>query len=503
MQKIIFSIGFFSCFSLTMPLAQPGELSSPLAFQYLLDNPAAVGLDGQHHLMLGAYQKWLGMEDAPASYYLASSHPFFNRALGIGGTIAQDRAALLHNTRASLNLAVHLNPVSAHRFSFGASARYQYMRFGAPNVMDPILSDEPGVGGLNLGLGLNYNYQNDDGMMFNLQAQAPFLPATLDLSQSGSSTEMLSYQMAQELVLQANLRYPLGKTGNHLTPSFRYQGQLGEMGNWGKTHILDLGLGVSFLDGLLDLRLGARTGRASLIYGGVGIAFGKGRHSNAYFMYEPGGPLGSSAALTADLAFGEEMTTNPRPPKQQACFRNAPCLEDRWASFNRRGYFEVKTKESTDGKLTSLSITFADNSMTQDYFKDPDFMAAIPLNKLIEAIDELYHKDLAPNQHTIIQLNFQAQIRYEPDETSYETCRGIDFPLDYWYFGINHRDTLRENDELTEGQLAALKLHHLSQAFLKRAPEALGESSGSLRHEIDHASQIDNDRYITITLLIK
>ncbi len=489
--------------------AQPGEFAMPLAFQYMLDNPAAVGLDGQHHIMLGARQQWVDQVEAPQTFYLATSHPFISRGLGLGLTLAQDQAGLLRYTRAGLNAAVHFNPGQAHRFSVGASARFQHFGFGIPNVEDPYFSEENTASGINLGLGINYHYNMGKGAFFNLQAQSPLMAAALEVPGRASASpgdEPLLYNQVQELLLQANAKLPIGGN-NFLTPSLGLRGQLAEGGGFKKSSVFDVGLGVSFLNDVLQARVGYRSAQASMVYGGVGIMLGK-KHQ-AYLLYEPSGDLGAAGTFAADFVVGQIL--DPKPPttvetpkkprgQKSFCLMDADCLRLRWQDFNARNAFEVQVEKQSTG-YTLVTIQFADNiNVYQDYFAHAAYLQSVPLDQLLNSIRTMYREELYSSEHRIIQATLTADVQAGLYGDSYETFTGESMELRYWEPGMPLINSLlKKGDSLTEGQLAAVKIHYLADALRTRIPEL---QELSVRKEVNPNPGSPNIRTMRITLII-
>ncbi|MCB9294573.1 MAG: type IX secretion system membrane protein PorP/SprF [Lewinellaceae bacterium] len=495
MRHSILSIILFLAGS-TLLSAQPSEIYSPLSHRYVLDNPAAMGLDGRHHLFLGAYRKWFNLEDAPQSFFVSSAHPFFNRSLGIGGTAVFDQAGLVNTLRLNLNASVHLNPESRHRFSVGASARYQNLSFGLPNVEDPLLAGEPSSSNVNLGVGLNYNADlGKDNSFFNLYVALPQFPATLDISPANANAMLAEYNIANTLLIQSNLKYRVSD-GNYFIPSIRYQGMFAA--NSCNCQLVDLGLGMSFLDETFSVRLGVRTGRASLVYGGVGYHFGRGSSVNLFV--EPGGPLGSSAAFDAELVFGEGI--KPPPPPQMACWKDQGCLKQRLADAGIGERFDVSRTTNEQSDFTFVTFSFAERIDAYiNYFEHEDFLSRFPLPKLFDAIESLNLEDIKKQKAEVVQVTFRVKVKNPLEDNSYELYTGAPFTMKYWQSGAMQKtENIRPNQELTESQLAGAKLHFLAERFRADIPSL---KEVNVRREVVYDPSIADNRELEVVLVVK
>lgn len=494
MKKIYFFLllGLFSSVNMK---GQPGELFSTLSFRHILDNPAAMGIDGRNHIYFGGYKKWFGLTDAPQTYFVSTSHRFILPSLGLGATLVYDRAGLLTHTRFNLNASIHLNPGSLHRISIGASARYQNIGFGLPNVDDPYLSDQPSASNINIGLGLNYYHPFGNSSFFNFQVVMPQFPATMELTRA-QGTEPLAYNFVNELILQGNLKYSLSN-GNYFTPSLRYQAQLSDAAVK-KTQILDLGLGLSFLEGVLDVRLGLRTGKASMIYGGVGYQFGGG--SNAHVFFEPGGPLGSSAAFDAELAFGEGGEIEKK--KKTVCFNDISCLQSRLNEIDPRKVFKVMVNADSGTDFTFVTFEFPERvNAYLNYFKHEDFLRDIPLPRLLGLLENLNLTDILKNKSEIVQITYRAKVANDLNSYSFEDYQGEDIVMEYWQAGApQKRERITQGQQLNEAQLAAVKIHFLSGEIKNRIPSLANTIT---RKEVVQDASLDDNRVMEIVLVIR
>lgn len=501
MQKYILVIWLLSASYLCLE-AQPGELSSPFSHTYLLDNPAAMGLDGKHHLFLGAYQKWFQLEDAPQSYFLSSAHPFFNRALGIGGTLVFDQAGLINTTRLGLNFGVHFNPDSPHRFSLGASARFQAISFDLPNTEDLLLASEPGASHINLGLGLNYQAGLGDGddSFFNLYIAMPQFPATLDLTKKDASGVPGTYSLPSDLLIQANLQYELSG-GNYFTPSLRYQTQLS--GSLSKSQILDLGLGVSFLEDAFNVRAGIRTGQASQIYAGLGIRLGQ--IAKAHILVEPGGPLGTSAAFDAELTWGE-----PQPKAEQdggriskmTCWKDTECLQERLAAQGLGTSFKAQSVTNDNSVFTFITYSFSEGIGSVKYLEDTDFLERYPLPKLFEEIQKMLQEaKISTDEEKVVQVTYRIKVNATLNDATFESNSGSPFKMEYWESGaLLQSKNIETGHVFTEAELAGAKIHFLAEALKKQTPLLQNTNS---RFEVIYDPNMVSYREVEIVLYVK
>lgn len=503
---LIFAI-FWSAY--TQLSAQSEGLYSTLSHSFMLDNPAAMGIDGRHHLFLGAYRKWMKLDDAPQTLFLSSSHPLLSRALGIGGTFVYDKAGLINTLRMNLNASVHLTPGSLHQFSLGASARYQTLMFGIPNVEDPFLVEVASAQNINLGVGFNYRMSLDkkDGTYFNLYAALPQFPATLDLKNTraaGTSTP-LQYNMGKDLLVQGNLRLKLSES-NYFTPSIRYQTQL-SAGAFSKSQFVDLGLGLSFMKETFKVRLGVRSGQASLVYGGVGFLFGKKTSANLFI--EPTGPFGPSAAFDGEMVFGTESdsdTTNKvktKKTKKINCWEELPCIKERLSLAGIGTKFNVSLSSNANSTYSFVNYSFSERINAYiNYFNHADFISQIPLPTLFNEIEALNLGEIQEAEDVEIeQLTFHVKVKNKLEGNSYETYEGNNFVVRYWQSGgLEKSDLIRGNQDLTEGQLAATKIYFLAEKFRATVPSL---KNANIRMEVVHDPGITDNRKVEIILVVK
>jgi type IX secretion system PorP/SprF family membrane protein len=336
MEKLYtLSFCLFLLFS-TVGSSQTSELILPGSNRYLLDNPAGMGVDRQHQIFLGAYKKWYQLDRAPTTFYLASSSPIISRGFGLGGIVVYDEAGLLRTTRLGLNASIHLTPELNHKFSIGAAARYQMISFGLPNAA----SGDDIIGGLNsssvnVGFGMNYQYEIGDNNFFNLYAQLTQLPGSSALLKGDQN---MDYALAENLIIQANLRMDIGNNVA-FTPALRFQAQPTQ-GYLSKTQMIDASLGWSFSKDKLNLRIGGRMGDTPLLYGAVGIRLSK--QLDAYVFIEPGGPFSPSAAFDAAFAANwnekerSNKIVNTNKEKEKKKEEKSEIKEDKAPGFTRK-----------------------------------------------------------------------------------------------------------------------------------------------------------------------
>jgi len=505
-KYIVFIIVLVYC--TTSLSAQTDEVFSIFSHRHSLNNPATMGLDGYHHLNLGVYKKWFGFEDSPQTFFIASSSPLLNRSLGIGGTLMVDKAAAINTTRFNLNASVHLNPQSDRIFSIGASAAYLNTSFGMANVEDPLLAGDLNASGINLGVGLNYHQKMKGDSFLNLSLALPQFPRTFDLSENGNAES--SYKLVNELVIRGNLKYPLSE-GVYFTPSIRYYIQLAD-GRAPKSQVIDLGGGLSFLDDAFNVRLGVRTARASMVYGGIGYRFNQ-KH-NAFVYFEPIGELGSSAAFDADFVLGEVQKTSEREPKEKKskepkkpkqkkprnnlpCYKDTTCIATKIRPINSDNDFDVKIDKSSNFDYVQIGFAESLNNVF-DYFEDDDFIKNIALDKLLGYIKEI-NQEIESKGQNVGQVTFRATIDTPLNKNTYEIYEGEKLFVNYWEEGKTQTE-ITDGYEMNEAELAAVKLHYLKQEFEK---VVLDGDSASTRIEVVHKPGADDYRYIEIILVIR
>ncbi len=462
-------------------MGQPDNSLSPFSFLHQFDNPAAMGLDGKNHLYLGTYQKWLKLNDAPKTYWLASSHPIISRSFGVGGIFMYDQAGLLTTTKIGFNGSVHLNPDSDHKFSVGGTVRYVNLGFGSPNVDDPIINGEPAAGTISLGAGVNYHFVMKDGQFLNFQVFSSNLLGNLDVTPDNLENPLI-YNLPQALTVQGNLKLALSDNA-YLTPSLRYQRQLGEAIGAEK-QIIDLGLGFSFLDETISTRIGYRTADAGIIYGGVGYRFGEA--SSAHVFFEPGGPLGSSAAFVGDLAFGEmankdvngkkkvpgRKRTKNRNTRNANCYKSEPCIQEKLLLNTGEKAFTLTRSEDKNLKSTYLKINFKDNEdVVQNYFKYPDFIQQVPLNALIDNLSSFSKQELSQANLNIAHITLKATVKEELSGKAFDNFVGETIAIPYLTGNsIEKVASIPKGKDIDQLELALIKLHYLQEEIKKRFP---------------------------------
>ncbi|MEM9985897.1 MAG: type IX secretion system membrane protein PorP/SprF, partial [Bacteroidota bacterium] len=316
--------------------AQEPGLVWPNTYRLQMDNPVLSGFDGQNHLYLGTYQKWLGTPDAPSTSFVGASIPVVGRLLGMGGFLVRDQIGLLTQTRASVFASAHSSAAGKHRLSVGTGISWQGIGVVAPNVIDPLMLGSYRGSRLNLGLGANYRVQlGSPGSWFNLQVQVPQLFRSIELTASNSSRDFL-YEYGGQFILQANLRYQLS-SGNALAPSLLVQSQGLKDGQG--SYLVDVGMGFSVRNDALQFRLGVRNAPASLLYAGLGVQLGK--RINVAAIWEPVGPLGMSMGADMDLTFGDSAYSPAAATWYPKSF-----WEQRLNERGLTGYFEVNTVDT-------------------------------------------------------------------------------------------------------------------------------------------------------------
>jgi len=517
MKKYITSI-IVLAFYMTSLSAQTEEVFSIFSQRYHLNNPAAMGLDGYTHINLGAYQKWFGIEDNPQTFFLASSSPLLNRSLGLGGTLVIDKAAGINTTRLNLNASVHINPASDGVFSIGASAAYLGMGLGTFNVPEALAEVNSSI--INLGIGLNYHQKMKDNSFFNFRVTLPRFPRSFDLSRNATNVDEAAFTLSNEFIVQANLKYAISD-GTYFTPSFRYYTGVTEDSGVSKSQVIDLGLGVSFLEDAFNVRLGFRTTNASAIYGGIGYRFNQ-KH-DAFVYVEPVGDLGTSAAFDADFILGEAQPPPERSPKKIkpkkspkvketkekpvrerprrdniSCYKDVDCIVTKIQSINSDNIFDVRIDKSSKFEYVIVGFAESRNNLF-NYFEDDRFLSSIALDKLLDYIKEI-NEEITKDNKNIGQITLKATIKKPLDGNPYAFYKGKDVLVEYWEEGKKEEKEIKEDYNMNEAELAAVKLHYLKQEFTK---EVLGGDSASTRIEVVHKPGADDYRYIEIILVIR
>lgn len=466
-------LSFFAlcCFSLAIQ-AQPVELLLPSTHRIQMDNPATMGLDGRHHLHLGATKQWYGMHDSPTTFFLTSSHPLIGRGVGIGGALVYDRAGLITQTRAGINATVHFNPEGVHRFSFGAGARFQYLGFKLANV-EEFYSAGMNASAINASAGLNYQFvMEDKKSFFNVFVMLPQLPVSVTLNGDALSTE---FRLLDNIVAQANLRYELGN-GMALTPALRYQAQV-LSGFASKTQVIDGSVGLSFANDRFQVRLGGRTGAANLLYGAVGITMGE--VLNAHVFVEPFGPLGISGTFDAEAVFGETPSPPPPPPPpppvREAWWKDSQLISAKLADKDIKQN-EITAESGTDPltEKTFITYRFSDEYYVYlNYFEESEFLVSVPLEKLAAHIQDLLKEAETQNWETL-----QLRLIISGKDALAEENRFIRFdkePIDLFYLEgadrLARQIRVNKGDRLTNGMISAIKLYYLEKELKVRVPE--------------------------------
>ncbi len=437
-----------------------------------MDNPAAAGIDNTNHIFLGYYQKWLDTEESPTTAFLGSSHTIVKDAVGIGTSFFYDEAGLIQTIRASLNGAFHLSLSDEHIFSLGAAARYQSFGFGSPNVADVINFSDVSASNINLSLGLNYQFRfgNESNSFLNLYAFFPQFPASIDLKE-GSSGEGLLFSLNDNIAIQANLHLDLGNEVK-LIPSIRWQAQPSD--NFlEKTQIVDAALGISFLQDKLMLRLGGRNGATNNVYGGIGWRFNQ--NVKAHTLYELGDQLGASIAAAADFNFGnawvniEPKTREEKTPKPIRVKKYTPEYFDLLVEETSPDLIEIVEPSLTDDIFSSseiFTLGFADNFDSDiDLYNSDNF----DIQPIFDVIERVERDMLNDDEVNILEIYLEAKVQKPLDDLNYVRFTGEDFYLNYTKISDDSGLVLiASNHQFSEAELAATKMHFLSEALIQQ-----------------------------------
>ncbi len=476
---------------------QSGVIVIPTTYRLYLDNPAIVGLDGNHHLMLGAGKDYLGIRQSPTTSFLAGSTPNASGRLGFGGMLFHDRAGLLRQTQASVFAAVHSDPENTSTISLGASAQFQFSRIAMPNVPDIIPADGLSDVGINLGLAVNYRlrFGPDCRNSFNLMGYLPQLPRTLTfVNEQNQELTVLNRIPAR---LQANARF---ETDGNLvvTPALMVQSWPGGDSLQGEgASIVDVSVGFGSIYGF-EARIGLTTGAANSAHLGVSIPLGI-SDWKGHIWSQPFGPLGASALAalefeqqaverdidcTAKTPGGNDSPVPPTPPtpedpgpepehpetKPRLYYNDANLLNERLRSQELDLAFDADvTTSSIYNQVRPAFELKDDDDFLLNPFEDEYYLEDFPLDQLAEEIQHL--DDVArENGEYIKEIQFFG-VSSKPVEAASEVRFPGGEPMSITYQDnqdITRNDEIVPGDVLTHGEVSYLKLNAIRAYFQDR-----------------------------------
>ncbi len=467
--------------------AQESGLVWPNTYRLQMDNPVLSGFDGQNHLYLGTYQKWLGTPDGPSTSFVGASLPIVGRLIGMGGFLVRDQIGLLTQTRASVYASAHSSTEGNHRFSIGTGISWQGVGVATANVIDPLSLESFRGSRLNLGLGLNYRGQlGNPGSWINLQVQIPQLFRSIELTAPNSGTDFL-YTYRGQFILQANMRYLLG-SGNALVPSLLIQSQGLKDGQGG--YLIDAGLGFSVRNDALQFRLGVRNAPASLLYAGIGVQLGN--RINVAATWEPVGPLGMSMGADLDLIFGDSVSS-----PSQATWYPKSFWEQKLNDQGLTGYFEVNTVDTK--KTIFVNYRFDDyDDLRYKLVEDEQLRLDDFFTQLESAI-----KEVRAQGGKLVSLTINADMEKEFEQTVVEPYSGSQPISIKWYYleGVPVVSSkFKPGDSLTHAQLTAIKLYYFKEALASAIPSIPQDVMSDARLQIERDPGVEYSRRITVKL---
>ena len=401
--------------------AQFQELPVSTSLRYNLDNPAIVGLDGRHHVILGNYTKWLGMSGSPSSTYLSTAHPISGGRLGIGLFLLNDQATILRQTRVAVHAAVNLlDPQRDGQFSIGTAIQYLQLGLKQPenpfDAGDPLLNlIEPFSKGLfNLGLAANYHHKLGSGSFLNAMLYFPQLPRTISLVDSAGMGSSLGYHLSQNFILQANMQYRLNEDLS-LLPSIRlhfFPAQTDK--NVPAYSIIDIGVGLGIRQEQISIKAGFRSAEANQLYAALSFRF---NNLNVNVLTEPVGIFGSS--LGVDL---EYMTGTPVP--QWYAWQADTFLQNRLLRRGIAGSFTSDAFNVPNSETSYIRHFFFDNSdQVYEYTRDADFVSLVNLPELFKELNDLYSQ-VRDDKGKIISLRIEVETVDPLSEITEESYSG-------------------------------------------------------------------------------
>lgn len=159
---------FKSLILLLFPLTLTGQLT-PLANHYLLNpitiNPAYAGSRGALNMAAFYWKQWVGIKGAPETMTFAIDAPLFDKKIGLGFIIVNDKVGVTKETQFITNYAYKINIRDGIlSFGLGAGVAITNTAFSDLVVLDPgdefFLIDSRLFVVPNFSFGLYYSYQN-------------------------------------------------------------------------------------------------------------------------------------------------------------------------------------------------------------------------------------------------------------------------------------------------------------------------------------------------------
>mgnify|MGYP003972340799 FL=1 len=89
--------------------------------EYMI-NPAVTGADDYYHANALYRNQWVGIQDAPRTYYLSLQGPIVSDVMGLGGAVFSDIVGHTRRTGLQLSYAYHLKISTEYKLSFSLSA---------------------------------------------------------------------------------------------------------------------------------------------------------------------------------------------------------------------------------------------------------------------------------------------------------------------------------------------------------------------------------------------
>jgi len=120
MKKIIFTT-VLSLFALFAGAQQLEQWTQFYANEYVI-NPAFTGSDDYFHAHALYRNQWVGIQDAPRTYYLSVHGPMVKNTMGLGGSVFSDVVGHTRRTGLQISYAYHLKLGDASKLSFALSA---------------------------------------------------------------------------------------------------------------------------------------------------------------------------------------------------------------------------------------------------------------------------------------------------------------------------------------------------------------------------------------------
>lgn len=473
--------------SLLFPMAevaaQAGVVVIPASYRLYMDNPAIAGLDGNHHLMIGANKDYFGINQSPTTSFIGGSTPNANGRIGFGGLLFHDRAGLIRNTQGSVFAAVHSNPANKSIVSLGVTAQFQFSQLAVPNVPDIIPTDGLTDFGVNLGLAINYRMRFGDECQntLNLLGYIPQLPRTISFV--NTSGEELTVMNKIPLRLQANGVF--NTSGNLvISPALLWQSWPGEDIPSGESaSIVDVSLGVGSKYGF-EGRLGMTTGAANGAYLSIAVPLGI-SDWKGHIWTQPFGQLGLSGMVALEYEASaievetpcEDRIVTPNPPREvrdnppvttsTAFYEEAGKLTDRLARLDMENSFQVSVENAAFYNQVLDTYEFKDDDdFLLNPFEDQFYMSIYPLDKLANEIQHI--SDVAgENGAQIKEIRFIGTSTSPVNSNSEVSYEGQSIRMVYQNEGSIPQPptTIQDGDLLSHGEISYLKLNAIRNYF--------------------------------------